>query len=433
MIFRPFRSFCNAYANQECFVIGRGPTRYEYSDLTAVRCPIFFINDAVALEKFTKTESFFFAHDLRMACWLKRGIKSTAVLPRNRMGKIISGPNDPALNTASCPILLYNWRTVSRTTLLQLSRDALRDLGELYEHSGTIHSLLHFVWYCGFTRVNFIGCDGISNYRAPYDSRIPNLSESSPFSAYRQIFAVQEYLCKTLRLDRKYLGSPEKLAPTQVAHIPKIIHFIWFGESVPDFVLSIINRTRALLPGWKVLIWRDFPPDFPADILRLTRLLQPIQQQTDIFRVWLLLKHGGIYLDTDIYLLRSLDELRYFDHFFVYEKIDADKVANNAIGSSPGHLLFKRLWLFMSSRLTYPGRNLAAPESLALTHFCNSCRTTILPSHYFYIFKKQKTVLGFLRLRDTEQSIVLGRFRDCMRDDVPPFAVHTWGIPTKIS
>jgi hypothetical protein len=66
-------------AGRSCYVIGRGPTDFDYASLGDLAEPIFFINDAVCMEKHAKSETFFFAHDAQMLVWLNGRIKSTAV------------------------------------------------------------------------------------------------------------------------------------------------------------------------------------------------------------------------------------------------------------------------------------------------------------------------------------------------------------------
>ena len=60
-----------------------------------------------------------------------------------------------------------------------MTRDQLAASTQLYTNTGTIHSLLHFVWFCGFRRVTFVGCDGPGPGPAAYDPRLANRSASA--------------------------------------------------------------------------------------------------------------------------------------------------------------------------------------------------------------------------------------------------------------
>jgi hypothetical protein len=210
----PFESFNNKYAGGTCCVVGRGPTRFDYSNLAGITEPIFFINDAVCLEKYVRSESFFFAHDREMRVWLDGSIRSTAVLPID--GTVLG--DDPGLVLHHAGPLVYYRRGENNTReLLQVSRKELSKLEQLYVHSGTIHSLLHFTWFCGFRRVVFIGCDGLSQQSdlaragaSPdgYDPRLPNRSQTTPWGEYPRIRLAQDLLTALFEIEAIYLGTP---------------------------------------------------------------------------------------------------------------------------------------------------------------------------------------------------------------------------------
>src|SRR5580693_6875259 len=76
----PPPEFTNTYAGAACHIVGRGLTEFQYEDLAKIDEPIFFINDAVCMEKHAKTPTFFFASDAPLMTWLNGSIRSTAVL-----------------------------------------------------------------------------------------------------------------------------------------------------------------------------------------------------------------------------------------------------------------------------------------------------------------------------------------------------------------
>lgn len=209
----PFGSFNNKHAGGSCYVIGRGPTTFNYDKLADVAEPVFFINDAVCLEKYTRSETFFFAHDAQMRVWLNGSLKSTAVLPID--GSVLRDVSDLVLQHAG-PLVYYGLGKTT-TELLQLSRHQLADREELYQLCGTIHSLLHFVWFCGFRRVVFIGCDGI-NVRVRtasagasadgYDRRLQNRSNTTSWWQYSRIRIVQDLLTTLFGFEAVYFGRP---------------------------------------------------------------------------------------------------------------------------------------------------------------------------------------------------------------------------------
>jgi len=210
----PFRTYNNKYDGGSCYVVGRGPTDFDYNELVHVTDPIFFINDAVALEKYAGSEKFFFAHDEPMRVWLDGSMKAAAVLPID--GKILGYDPGVVLGHAG-PVVYYRRGEQNREELLRMSRDEIADREELFVHSGTIHSLLHFIWFCGFRRVVYIGCDGINqpqtlanSCRTPdgYDCRLPNRSGTSPWWQYSMIRRAQDLLTTLFGIEAVYRGTP---------------------------------------------------------------------------------------------------------------------------------------------------------------------------------------------------------------------------------
>ena len=208
----PFSVFNNRYAGGSCHVVGRGKTDFDYNLLADVEEPIFFINDAISLEtRAEKAETFFFAHDAQLLAWLDGSIRSTAVLPLT--GKMFPHGSNTVIQHAG-PLVYYRWRKTDKESLLQMTRDQIMAAAELYNHSGTIHSLLHFAWYCGFSRLTFIGCDGadhteLQTDRNLYDPRLENRSGSVPAPwNYAKIRSAQDLLATLFGFETIYLGTP---------------------------------------------------------------------------------------------------------------------------------------------------------------------------------------------------------------------------------
>lgn len=210
----PFCSFNNKYEGGGCHVVGRGPTDFNYHDLAEVTEPIFFINDAVCLERYARSETFFFAHDREMRVWLDGSMRATAVLPVD--GTILGHAPGVILGHAG-PLVHYRRGEKNRGDLLRMSRDEIARREELFVHSGTIHSLLHFIWFCGFCRVVYIGCDGINRRHAlgtacgtkdGYDRRLQNKSNTAPWWQYRGIRRAQDLLTTLFGIEAVYRGTP---------------------------------------------------------------------------------------------------------------------------------------------------------------------------------------------------------------------------------
>jgi hypothetical protein len=210
-----FATFCNRYAGQPGWVVGRGPTKYRYQDLATVDGPVFFINDSVSQETHLPPtcDSFFFAHDLEMAVWLGK-IRSTAVLvvdfpftSPDRKG-LLSGPHDPLLQREGKVVLYRQFGEFEQGLLLERSQLEIARSQQLYINIGTINPLLHFAWYVGCSKLYLIGCDGLPNIG--YDPRLPNLSSSKRYGPLF-IRRDQDKMLHSLKVPVEYLGTPPHL------------------------------------------------------------------------------------------------------------------------------------------------------------------------------------------------------------------------------
>jgi hypothetical protein len=88
----------------------------------------------------------------------------------------------------------------------------------------------------------------------------------------------------------------------------KIIHF-----SIPERAFPVlddaISRARKLHPQWEVRVWRD--PVAPEGFLleRYWPRVKSGAQLSDLLRLDIVYKYGGVYVDGDLLLLKPLDEL----------------------------------------------------------------------------------------------------------------------------
>lgn len=121
--------------------------------------------------------------------------------------------------------------------------------------------------------------------------------------------------------------------------IPKKIHYCWFGNnSKPDSVIAMIKQWQQILPDYEIIEWNE--TNYP--LIKLTDV--PYVQEafkkqrwafvTDYVRLAVLDEQGGIYLDTDVELLQSLDSFRNETSFIGAESDNT--LCTAVIGATPG-------------------------------------------------------------------------------------------------
>lgn len=92
--------------------------------------------------------------------------------------------------------------------------------------------------------------------------------------------------------------------------IPKIIHYCWFGHSEkPANFKEYLESWKKHLPEYTLKEWNE--ENFDVNICNYSREAYYTRNMafvSDVCRVYALLTEGGIYLDTDVKILKSLDE-----------------------------------------------------------------------------------------------------------------------------
>lgn len=116
--------------------------------------------------------------------------------------------------------------------------------------------------------------------------------------------------------------------------IEPILHFT-VPEHPSEAQLAVIERARALHPGWTVRVWRD-PVD--PDGLPLSELWPKANsgaQRADLIRLGTVHREGGFYLDADVEMHRPLDPLRRYG--FVVASEDGRSLTNAVFGCRRDH------------------------------------------------------------------------------------------------
>ena len=93
--------------------------------------------------------------------------------------------------------------------------------------------------------------------------------------------------------------------------IPKIIHYCWFGRGqMPDSAKQYIESWKKYCPDYEIIEWNETNFDVNCcDYVREAYEAKKWAFVSDYARYKILYENGGVYLDTDVELLKSLDAL----------------------------------------------------------------------------------------------------------------------------
>jgi hypothetical protein len=128
--------------------------------------------------------------------------------------------------------------------------------------------------------------------------------------------------------------------------IPRKLHYVWVGGAVPPPVQRYIESWRRHNPDYEIVHWGEHNIDLSLGDGFVGRALQERKwaKVADAVRLWAVREQGGIYLDTDMEVVRPLDPLLEHACFFGFQlkHSDADWVCNAAFGAEPGHWFVAR-------------------------------------------------------------------------------------------
>ena len=101
--------------------------------------------------------------------------------------------------------------------------------------------------------------------------------------------------------------------------IPKTIHYCWFGRGKKsELILKCIDSWKKYCPEYEIIEWNE--DNFDVDFCDYSHDALSRKKNgafvSDIARLKVLYDNGGIYLDTDVELHSSLDNLLKYDAWF---------------------------------------------------------------------------------------------------------------------
>lgn len=118
--------------------------------------------------------------------------------------------------------------------------------------------------------------------------------------------------------------------------IPKIIHFCWLsGDPYPESIQMCLDSWKKNLPDYEIKLWSKDTFDINSvQWVREAFECKKYAFAADYIRFWALYNFGGIYLDSDIEVVKNYDEFLNHESFMGFEYLGIPEAAT--IGSEPG-------------------------------------------------------------------------------------------------
>jgi Glycosyltransferase sugar-binding region containing DXD motif len=125
--------------------------------------------------------------------------------------------------------------------------------------------------------------------------------------------------------------------------IPRLFHYIWVGPNpLPERMRRFIEANAALHPDFEHKIWREADVDLSAPFVQRAYNAGRWAFVSDYLRFQILAQHGGIYLDSDMELLRPIHPMLASAGFAGLNR-DHTSIYCGIIGAVPHLPLFNRI------------------------------------------------------------------------------------------
>lgn len=138
--------------------------------------------------------------------------------------------------------------------------------------------------------------------------------------------------------------------------IPKVIHYCWFGKNnLPESAKECIASWKKFLPDYEIKEWNE--DNFNVNINTYTSEAYKAKKYafvSDYARFWILYNYGGLYFDTDVEILKPIDDIIAKGGFMGMEKTEGNTMDNFdketiliapglGLGIEKGHSLYKEI------------------------------------------------------------------------------------------
>ena len=159
--------------------------------------------------------------------------------------------------------------------------------------------------------------------------------------------------------------------------IPKIIHYCWFGHNPkPKLALKCMKSWKKYCPDYEIIEWNEDNFDISSCPLYVRQAYEAKKWAfvTDYVRLKVVYDEGGIYLDTDVELIKSLDALLEYDAYFGFED-------GTHVNTGLGFGAVKGAPILLEMMRDYEGIPFVLPDGTFDTKTCPVRNTEVLLRH----------------------------------------------------
>ncbi|AZP05385.1 glycosyltransferase family 32 protein [Jeotgalibaca ciconiae] len=127
--------------------------------------------------------------------------------------------------------------------------------------------------------------------------------------------------------------------------IPKIIHYCWFGGNpIGEREQKVMESWKEYCPDYEIMEWNEdnFDVENMGNYVKEAYEEEKWAFVSDVARLYALIQYGGIYMDTDMEVIKPLDQLLKLDAFMGFEV--ETTISTAIIAAKPKHPTFQLLY-----------------------------------------------------------------------------------------
>lgn len=156
--------------------------------------------------------------------------------------------------------------------------------------------------------------------------------------------------------------------------IPKIIHYCWIStEEKPELIKRCMKTWREKLPDYEFILWdaRRIAEEIKSTFVDEAIMVRKWAFAADYVRCFAVYKYGGIYLDTDVEVFKSFDDLlnnRMFIgqevtmYHFAGTRNKGTRLTSHCFGAEPQHPFLKLCLYYYKNRRFIRSMNWDLPD-----------------------------------------------------------------------
>ncbi len=180
--------------------------------------------------------------------------------------------------------------------------------------------------------------------------------------------------------------------------IPKIIHYTWFsGDEMPAKIKACIESWKEILPDYELRLWdMETIKDIDSVFLKEALSVRKWAYAADFVRLYALYHEGGIYLDTDVMVYKSFDDL--LDNYVFIGKEDSmhftgdgnrgvQYLSSHCMGAEKGAEYIKDCLSYYDDRHFVVSHNEKLPQCLRYNYVLLPFIQAIIAKEYGYDWK----------------------------------------------